>query len=164
MNYFGILCALLLAASTLHAQATRGSRNADNEELSHLKEQIIRVILDTDASQLETERERDSASAKALRIEAENTRLKAQLGYLRLKLNRADLPAPASAAALSAAVKRLWDNGEIAPPSPDPGLRQTIKRLREQLRQSAEARKDLSLALQARNISSQDEGQTLRCT
>ncbi|MEZ4685255.1 MAG: hypothetical protein R3B47_04080 [Bacteroidia bacterium] len=151
---------LLLVAGTTQAQTTRGEEAIESEEVRHLKEQIIRVILDTDASQLETERERDSAVATASRIENENAQLHAQLGYMRLKLERANLPTPASASALSAAVKRLWDAGEIAPPNPDPELRTELHVVKERLRQSEEARKDLGLALQARNISTRDEGQT----
>ena len=45
------------------------------EQIAHLKEQIVRVILDTDASLLAMERERDSAKAWATRMEDDNIRL-----------------------------------------------------------------------------------------
>ena len=159
MKISGILTLLLSLVVALSGQTTRG-QEVESEELVHLQEQIIRVILDTDASQLESERERDSAVAKSSRLKGENARLQAQVGYLRAKLNRQDLPTPASAGALSSAIKRLWDDGAISPPDPDPALRYKVMQLRERLRQAEEARKDLSLALQVRTINSRDNGQT----
>lgn len=143
----------------LHAQQTTRGASEASETIEHLQEQIVRVILDTDASQLESERDRDSALSKATRLIDENTRLQAQVRYLRLKLNRSDLPSPASASALAAAVQRLWDSGDLQPASPDPALKARVAQLRERLRQAEEARKDLMLAAQANAISGRDEGQ-----
>lgn len=158
MNIVRILMMLSLCFGAMQAQVSRGA-TAESEHVNHLKEQIIRVILETDASQLASERERDSAYAEARRMLNENMRLHAQVGYMRLKSDRQDLPTPASAAALAAAIEQLWKDGTITPPSQDPGLLAENKLLSERLRQAEEARKDLSLALQTKTIVQRDEGQ-----